>query len=68
MSDPIKAPANRSCDMAAHTPHDWALSAAIAKGCDTFHESVNLEAAIEAAIVEYVAEKARRETKQEIDR
>ncbi len=55
----VKAPAHKSFNTPTHTPHEWALSAAIIKGCDTFHESINLEAAIEEAILEYLAELAK---------
>jgi hypothetical protein len=39
-----------------HRHHEWARSAAIVKGSDTFYETVNLEAAFDSAIREYQSE------------
>jgi hypothetical protein len=43
--------AEKTCN--SHDPYDWARSAAIVKGMETFEEQVNLEVALDATIREF---------------
>ena len=46
-----------------HRPYEWARSAAIIKGSDTFHERVSLEAALDAALREFQRELEMRQAR-----
>ena len=46
-----------------HHPYEWARSAALIKGTETFHERVNLEAALDAALREFQGELEMRQAR-----
>jgi hypothetical protein len=46
-----------------HRPYEWARSAALIKGSETFHERVSLEAALDAALREFQRELEMRQAR-----
>ena len=46
-----------------HRPYEWARSAALVKGAEAFHETVSLEAALDAALREFQGELEMRQAR-----